>query len=132
MFQNRTILVVEDEPIVGLDLTDAVGGLGAQVIGPIQTAFHALAILAERDVDGAILDAMLPDGDVTPVGLVLLERGIPFIIHTGTGAPAELAAAGPHIPVVLKPVPPGLLAERLAREMGQRPVMRLSMPDPEG
>lgn len=120
MLEDRIILIVEDEPLVALDLVDATGALGAQVIGPIQTASHALEIVTARAIDGAILDARLPDGEVTPVALFLLGRCIPFVIHSGTGMPAELAAAAPDVPLIRKPVPSALVAERLALEIARR------------
>ena len=132
MLKTLTILIVEDQPLVALELADAVSLQGGKVIGPIQTAAHALEILAARAVDGAILDAMLPDGDVTPVGLALLESGIPFIVHSGTGMPKELAAAGPHVPLVLKPALAERVADRLAAEMAQSVGFAMSKPAGEG
>ena len=42
--------------------------------------------------DAAILDANLPDGDVTPVAEELIAAGIPFLINTGVAVPLQLDA----------------------------------------
>jgi len=59
--------------------------------------------LGSEAVAAAILDANLLDRDVTPLALELIDKAVPFIIHTGTGLPDALAAQFPHLPVVMKP-----------------------------
>ena len=60
--KGRSILVVEDEPLIALDITLAFVPTGASVT-TTNTLAHAL-ILAEHDgLSGAILDHSLPDGD---------------------------------------------------------------------
>ena len=61
------ILIVEDQAIIALDLESAVEEANGQVIGPASTVREALKLLHANEVDAAILDANLPDGDVTPV-----------------------------------------------------------------
>ena len=50
-----------------------------------------------------MLDADLFDGVVTPLALHLLNLGVPFVIHTGTGLPVDLAARPLDVPLVMKP-----------------------------
>jgi DNA-binding response OmpR family regulator len=52
------------------------------VVGPAATVRKALDLLDREVIHAAILDANLPDGDVTPVAEELIERGVPFIINT--------------------------------------------------
>lgn len=66
---------------------------------------EALALLNEQTVAGAILDANLLDRDVTPVGKLLAELRVPFIVHSATGLPTELKCALPSIRLVPKPAP---------------------------
>src|SRR3954471_2588651 len=95
------ILVVEDQAIIALDLQIAVEDANAKVIGPAATVREALDLLHTT----AILDANLPDGDVTPVAEELIERGIPFVVNTGVAIPLQLRRF-PHVPVFRKPTPP--------------------------
>ena len=84
------ILIVEDQAIIALDLESAVEESNGQVIGPASTVREALKLLHTNRVDAAILDANLPDGDVTPVAEELIAAGIPFLINTGVAVPLQL------------------------------------------
>src|SRR3954463_13150338 len=87
---RSNILIVEDQAIIALDLESAVEDANGQVIGPASTVREALKLLHANEVDAAILDANLPDGDVTPVAEELIDRGIPFVISTGVAVPLQL------------------------------------------
>jgi DNA-binding NtrC family response regulator len=103
MLNGLPILIVEDEPMVALDLALAVEDIEGKPIGPVATVAEALALIDAQVVAAAILDANLLDRDVTPLALALVERSVPFVIHTGTGLPADLAKSHPDLPVVMKP-----------------------------
>ena len=87
MRPGRTILVVDDEPSIvdGLRLTLEAEGYTVRIAGSVQTA---LAAVAQGDVQLAIVDLMLPDGD----GLALTrelkkrERAIEVIVVTAYGS----------------------------------------------
>jgi len=64
-------------------------------------------------LDAAILDANLPDGDVTPVAEELIAAGIPFLINTGVEA-GGARRRYPGLPVFRKPTPPSRLIRELA------------------
>src|SRR4051794_23221324 len=106
------ILIVEDQAIIALDLESAVEEANGQVIGPASTVREALHLLRASTVDAAILDANLPDGDVTPVAEELIDRGIPFVISTGVAIPLQLRHY-PGLLVFRKPTP----SSRLIREV---------------
>lgn len=103
MLNGLTILIVEDEPTIALNLATAVEDIEGCPLGPVSTVAEGMALLQSETVAAAILDANLLDRDVTPLALALLAQAIPFVIHTGTGLPPMLAAAYPQLPVVLKP-----------------------------
>ncbi|MET0307060.1 MAG: response regulator [Sphingomonas sp.] len=103
MLGGHTILVVEDEPIVALNLAFAIEDMGWRVAGPVATVAEAFELVPLIHASGAVLDARLADRDVTPLAIDLVERGIPFIIHSGTGLPDALAKTHPHLPVIMKP-----------------------------
>ena len=87
---RSNILIVEDQAIIALDLESAVEEANGQVIGPASTVREALKFLHANEVDAAILDANLPDGDVTPVAEALIDRKVPFVINTGVAVPLQL------------------------------------------
>jgi DNA-binding response OmpR family regulator len=119
MFENHAILIVEDEPLIAEELAMGGADLKGRVLGPVPTVAAALAILEHQEVTAAILDANLQDRDVTPVGLLLARRHVPFIVHSGLGVPPELARAVPQLRLVLKPAAPHtVLAHLLATIAG--------------
>src|SRR3954449_7745673 len=107
------ILIVEDQAIIALDLESAVEDANGQVIGPASTVREALKLLHANEVDAAILDANLPDGDVTPVAEALIDRKVPFVINTGVAVPLQLRRY-PGLLVFRKPTPSSRLIRELA------------------
>lgn len=117
MLDYRTVLVVEDEPAIALELSLVIEEFGGHVVGPVPSVSAAMDILSRQRVAAAILDANLADRDITPVALLLASRKVPFLIHTAVGVPAELAVALPGLPVVLKPHEPERILVRLLAEI---------------
>ena len=80
--EGRSILIVEDEPLIVMDITQAFEATGA-ALTTTNTLRHAM-ILAEHDgLSGAIIDHALGDGDSSVLCARLKERGIPFMIYSG-------------------------------------------------
>ena len=128
MFRAEIILIVEDEPIIAMDLADAVSELGGGVVGPFATVWEAFASLEHNAISGAILDATLQDRDITPLAAHLIGRDIPIVIHSGTGLPKELAALHPDLAVIAKPATSSWVTSRLARGMGLAQPARIDAP----
>jgi DNA-binding NarL/FixJ family response regulator len=103
MLQGLPILSVEDDPLVAMDLAVAIENFDGRPVGPVATVADALRLVDADTIEAAILDADLVDRDVTPLALVLIERSVPFVIHSGTGIPKELAKQHPNLVVVMKP-----------------------------
>lgn len=103
MSNNRSILVIEDEPLIAMMLEDFLDSLGHRVVGTAETVETALARIEEGGFDVAIVDVHLKDGEkVWPVADRLTSRGLPFILATGGHVeppPPEYAA----VPVISKP-----------------------------
>lgn len=117
MSKRLSVLIVEDDAMVALGLAFAAEDIGATVIGPAASTIEALTLLGQAIVDAAIIDVNLADRDVTPVAIALIEAGVPFLVHSGTGLPDELAAAFPALPVLKKPDNPVNVLARLLAEM---------------
>lgn len=118
MLNGVPVLIVEDEVFLAIDLASAIEDHGGTVIGPFATVADALIDLELHIAGGAILDANLLDRDVTPVAIRLIEQGVPFIVHTGTGLPDELRALHPDLPVIMKPSPMIEVVQTLIRRIG--------------
>lgn len=83
--EGITFLLLEDEPLILLDLEFAVEDIGGQFVSATHSA-QALDYLARGDpaIDVAIIDVNLGRGETCePVAEELQMRGIPFIIHSG-------------------------------------------------
>jgi CheY-like chemotaxis protein len=103
---GRSILVVEDEPLVRLDVVDLLEAAGATVYGASQLD-KALGLADRPDLSAGVLDFDLGDADSSPVCWKLTNRRIPFIFHTGRTYSAF--RQWPTAPVVLKPANNGLV-----------------------
>ena len=81
---GRSILVVEDEMLVLMNIETALTDLGctATSAGTIE---DALTLLDDSSFDAAMLDVNLHGEKSYPVADALALRGIPFIFSTGYG-----------------------------------------------
>ena len=94
--EGRSILVVEDEPLIALDITQELEAAGAGVT-TTNTLKHALILVEHDGLCGAILDHALGDGDSSLLCSRLTERGIPFMIYSGHATVAGACQAALHI-----------------------------------
>ena len=116
------VLVVEDEFIIALDLSETVQDLGYELEGPFEgneEAFEALG--AESLPDCAILDVFTADGEVYPLADRLVEAGIPIVFHSGHVTPEEVKARYPDAQACAKPCPPDQLIDALQEAVGRVP-----------
>jgi two-component SAPR family response regulator len=77
-----TILLLEDETLIALDVEQTMLGAGAKNIVHIKSCAAAISWLADHTPDIAILDIFLLDGECIDVADVLVERGVPFVVHS--------------------------------------------------
>jgi CheY-like chemotaxis protein len=102
MIVPRSILIVEDEPLIAMMLEDFLESLGHSVAGTCDSVEGALQKVETGGFDLAILDVNLKGENVWPVASRLRERKVPFVIATGGHVdppPAEFNDA----PVIEKP-----------------------------
>jgi len=86
---GKTILVVEDEPLVAMMVEDMLIELGAIVIGPASTLAEALELAGQGGFDAALLDVNLNGERSHAVAELLTARGTPFVYATGYGSAGE-------------------------------------------
>lgn len=103
--QGRSILVVEDEPLIVMDISLAFENTGAHLT-TTNTLRHALLLVEHDGLSGAILDHALPDGDSSLLCTRLKERGIPFMIYSGY---EEVEGPCQGAPRINKPASPAVL-----------------------
>ncbi|MGE6696415.1 response regulator [Hyphomonas sp. NPDC076900] len=96
------VLVVEDEPLVVLDLTHEIEDAGAEVVAVARTLSEALDTASGDGIDLAILDGNLRGEKVDAVAELLAGRDIPFCFVSGYG-PEHLPSAFRSVPVIQKP-----------------------------
>lgn len=83
----KRILIVEDEVLVALDMTDILEDLGFEVVGPAVHQEDAVALAREAEIDAGFLDVNLGENKTSqPVAVILRERKIPFIFVTAYDA----------------------------------------------
>ena len=102
MSEGRSILIVEDEPLIAMMLEDFLESLGHKVRGTCETVGQALAEVDKGGFDLAILDVNLKGENSWPVATRLKEQGVPFVIASGGHVdppPSEFAT----VPMLEKP-----------------------------
>ena len=129
---GRSILIVEDEPLIVMDITQAFEGTGAALT--TTNSLHQAMVLVKHDgLSGAILDHSLGDGNSSLLYERLKERGIPFLIYSGfdavEGAPNALHVRKPAAPGELVAAMEGLISGSSVAPPGTYAVARNSTLD---
>jgi CheY-like chemotaxis protein len=112
--ERPKVLVVEDEFIIALDLSETVQDLGYQLEGPFEGNEEAIEAIEDDGLpDAAILDVFTADGEIYPLADRLVEAGVPIVFHSGHVTPAEVKARYPDAQACAKPCPPDRLIDAL-------------------
>ena len=100
------VLLTEADPLVGLDLSDALARAGYRVIGPVATAAQALRRLEEEQPTLAVIDVLLKDGRCSALARGLRARGVPFLVHSVCRRDQRLTVDFQGVPWLSKPALP--------------------------
>ena len=95
---GRSILIVEDEPLIALEVHAAFNAAGASIISAADSK-EALRMISLPDLSAAVVDINLGRGDCSDVCKRLAQRGIPFVFYTGH-ARAEILQKWPDAPIL--------------------------------
>lgn len=79
----QTILVIEDETLIAIDLICALADADFQVVSA-PTISAALQSIDNGPPDGAVLDAKLHGRWSEPVAKLLARLKVPYVIYSGT------------------------------------------------
>lgn len=119
---HPTILLLEDEALIAVDLEKILGDAQAGRVVTLASCAAALNWLSNHTPDAAIIDIFLRDGECVEVAEILVARGVPFIVHS-----ARRKAAGEshriflHGEWICKPSDPDELVAALKTRLGPHP-----------
>ncbi|NNE57257.1 MAG: response regulator [Hellea sp.] len=80
---TKTILIVEDDPFIALDLQDTFENEGFEVFGPVAAVDEALSLLERGIPDVAMLDYNLGRETSIPLAHQLDKISVPYIFVSG-------------------------------------------------
>ena len=98
---SKTVLVVDDEMLICLDIQMQLDALGHRTL-VASTYADAVRIVETGAVDIVVLDWHLSNRSADALATLLRQKGIPFILCSGSTR-EELAEVFPDIPLVTKP-----------------------------
>jgi CheY-like chemotaxis protein len=110
-FEGLTILVVEDEPVIGLDVQAILEAEGARVIVEATHQGAQARIAFPLAIDAAVLDFVLADSTGGELAEQFLKAGTPFVFLTASAA--DLPERHAAIPRIEKPFAPRTLIDAL-------------------
>lgn len=82
MGHQSIILVLEDQPLISMELESLIGDAQLGVVVTMTRCEEAIRWLEENTPETAVLDVGLREGDSRAVAEILVERGVPFVVHT--------------------------------------------------
>lgn len=108
------LLVVEDDYLIKLDVQRMLERAGATVV---TAASVKEGVEVANDVyHTAILDILLPDGEVRPVAEALAERQTPIVFYSGNADDIAWVAGFPNSVAVSKPAARSFLIETVRKQ----------------
>ena len=114
-FEDRSILIVEDDLLIAMDLEHALDEAGCMVVGLVPSVARAMAKIDNHRIDAALLDVTLGREKVFAVADRLSTDGVPFVFVTGE--PQSVPERHGNRPIIAKPYQPAQVLEALASVM---------------
>lgn len=87
---NRPVLLLEDQPLIALDLEDLLLGAGMREVICLRSVEHGLAWLEKGSPCVVIVDYHLSDGASLSILELAKRRRIPCIVHSAVPMPEEV------------------------------------------
>ena len=113
---GRAVLIVEDEPLIALDIATAFERAGAATVAA-RTLADARRLVEREGLSAAVVDLGLADGDTDEICERLTARDVPFVLHSGYSHMADACRSGIVIP---KPASPDTLIDAVERLLDAR------------
>lgn len=118
--QGLRILVVEDDPLICLDLESSLSDLGAMVAAATNVA-AALQIVAATALDFAVLDFELGLETSEPIAQAAQQRQIPFLYLSGYSEQDQRFDRWRGVDVLVKPISAIAVARHIRGLVGAKP-----------
>ena len=83
--RGKRVVIVEDEPLVSMDLESTLTACGCEVVGTAGTLEKAKAVVERVTCDVALLDLNLAGQSVVEIAAKLTQKNIPFAFVSGYG-----------------------------------------------
>lgn len=82
--RRARVMIIEDEPIIAVDIESIVLGMGHEVVGIADTRREAVAMAADTTPDLVLADVQLADGSsgIRAVEEILTESSVPVVFIT--------------------------------------------------
>ena len=113
------VLIVEDEPIVALEIAQILQEGGFSAVGPARSVAQALELLRAQGCDAAVLDINLGEETSELVAMELIQIDTPFVTVSGYSA-AQRPPVFNGAPALAKPVRPDMLVHEVRRCLDNR------------
>jgi DNA-binding response OmpR family regulator len=107
---GRSVLIIEDEALIALDLAQAFESAGAEVT-TTSTLHHANILVRHDGLSAAVVDHALGDGDTQSICRYLKQQSVPFVTYSGFRVPDLGDCCGFYVP---KPKPPEVVVGVIA------------------
>jgi CheY-like chemotaxis protein len=114
VLRGLRVLIIEDEPLVSLEIASILRDAGAEPVGPFASLASALEKSKAGGFDAAVLDGNLLGEPVDDVAVVLSAAAVPFVFISGYGR-ESLPKAFSHVPLLSKPFEPATLIEAVRK-----------------
>ena len=113
---GKSILIVENSPVIAANAEDILVELGCKVVGPAGTMAGALQLSEQADFDAALVDLNIRGSKTFPLLRILAHRKIPFVLVTGY-ADWSMPDEWSQSPRLLKPYTSAALEEALLKAL---------------
>ena len=102
IFEGRRILIVEDEPLLAMELETNLNALGCKTLRSAATLNAAKAAIGDSGCDAALVDVNLGGRQADELAVALTRKNIPFALVTGYGREG-LPAGFKEVAILSKP-----------------------------
>jgi PAS domain S-box-containing protein len=86
--EGKRVLVIEDEPLVSMEIESNLANAGCEIVGPAATLDRAKSLVETADYDAALVDVNLKGQPVDELATLLTKKNRPFAFVTGYGRDA--------------------------------------------
>lgn len=115
-----SVLVVEDEAVLAIDLQQTLEEEGYRVLGPVGRVDRALSLLEHETPDVAVLDLNLQGHPATAVAERLRALGVPFVVASADASVVGGDAVFAGARGIVKPIRNAELLSALRQAVAHR------------